>query len=91
MALGLGGDGRVDRRIEQMVRLACAKWSPQIGGVLLAAPALAAEPPQTPTRPADPAPPADRPEHRLRPLPDDTFQPSESISEDYPVPFPVDI
>lgn len=32
-----------------------------------------------------------RPEHRVRPLPADTFKPSEDISEDYPVPFPVDI
>ncbi len=31
------------------------------------------------------------PEHRVRPLPFDTFKPSEEISEDYPVPFPVDI
>jgi hypothetical protein len=31
------------------------------------------------------------PEHRVRPLPADTFKPSEEISEDYPVPFPVDI
>lgn len=39
--------------------------------------------------PAQAAP--DRPEHRFRPLPEDTFKPSEEISEDYPVPFPVDI
>lgn len=31
------------------------------------------------------------PEHQLRSLPDDTFKPSEEISEDFPVPFPVDI
>ena len=31
------------------------------------------------------------PEHRVRPLPFDTFKPSEEISEDYPVPFPIDI
>lgn len=31
------------------------------------------------------------PEHRARPLPADTFTPSEDISEDFPVPFPVDI
>ncbi len=31
------------------------------------------------------------PEHRVRPLPADTFKPTEEISEDYPVPFPVDI
>lgn len=32
-----------------------------------------------------------RPELSVRPLPADTFQPSEEISEDVPVPFPVDI
>ena len=31
------------------------------------------------------------PEHRPRPLPTDTFKPSEDISEDFAVPFPVDI
>ena len=36
VALGLGRYGRIDRRIEQMVRLACAKWGPQVGGILLA-------------------------------------------------------
>lgn len=30
-------------------------------------------------------------EYKFRPLPADTFKPSEKISEDYPVPFPVDI
>ncbi|MEM7543332.1 MAG: hypothetical protein AAF384_17365 [Pseudomonadota bacterium] len=34
---------------------------------------------------------APRPENRLRPLPSDTFRPSEEISEDFPVAFPVDI
>ncbi|MCB1749879.1 MAG: hypothetical protein KDK06_22095 [Gammaproteobacteria bacterium] len=38
-----------------------------------------------------PEPPPDHPEHRFRPLPEDTFKPSEEISEDFPVPFPVDI
>ena len=33
----------------------------------------------------------DRPEYRFRPLPEDTFKPSEEIAEDFPVPFPVDI
>ena len=32
-----------------------------------------------------------RPEYRQRSLPADTFTPSEEISEDFPVPFPVDI
>lgn len=35
--------------------------------------------------------PQKRPENTLRPLPADTFKPSEEISEDFPVPFPVDI
>jgi hypothetical protein len=34
---------------------------------------------------------SNRPEHQARPLPTDTFNPSEEISEDFPVPFPVDI
>lgn len=32
-----------------------------------------------------------KPEHRVRPLPADTFKPTEEISEDFPVPFPTDI
>jgi len=39
---------------------------------------------------AEPAPPP-RPEEQLRPLPNDTFKPSEEIPEDYPVAFPVDV
>jgi hypothetical protein len=31
------------------------------------------------------------PEHQVKPLPNDTFKPSEKVSEDFPVPFPVDI
>ena len=31
------------------------------------------------------------PEHEVRPLPKDTFRPSEKVSEDFPVNFPVDI
>ena len=34
---------------------------------------------------------APRPEERKSSIPDDTFSPSESVSEDYPVPFPTDI
>ena len=34
---------------------------------------------------------APRPEDRKSSIPDDTFSPSESVSEDYPVPFPTDI
>ena len=37
------------------------------------------------------APPANQREYQPQPLPDDTFLPSEEVSEDYPVPFPVDI
>lgn len=33
----------------------------------------------------------EHPEYRFRPLPEDTFKPSEEIAEDFPVPFPVDI
>ena len=32
-----------------------------------------------------------KPEYSRRALPADTFKPSEEISEDFPVPFPVDI
>ena len=32
-----------------------------------------------------------KPEERKNSIPDDTFSPSESVSEDYPVPFPTDI
>lgn len=43
----------------------------------------------------DPAPAreeeTDKPEFTPRPLPADTFKPSEEVSEDFPVPFPVDI
>ena len=31
------------------------------------------------------------PEHEVKPLPKDTFRPSEKVSEDFPVNFPVDI
>ena len=32
-----------------------------------------------------------RPEERKSSIPNDTFSPSENVSEDYPVPFPTDI
>ena len=32
-----------------------------------------------------------QPEYRARPQPADTFEPSEDVSEDFAVPFPVDI
>ena len=35
--------------------------------------------------------PQTRPEDKKTSIPDDTFTPSESVSEDYPVPFPTDI
>lgn len=45
-----------------------------------------------PARDTAPAPPSTtRPEYEFRPLPADTFKPSEEIVEDFPVPFPVDI
>lgn len=34
---------------------------------------------------------AEKPELTRRALPTDTFKPSEQVSEDFPVPFPVDI
>jgi len=34
---------------------------------------------------------SERPEFTRRTLPSDTFKPTEEISEDFPVPFPVDI
>ncbi|TDJ69454.1 MAG: hypothetical protein E2O35_01305 [Proteobacteria bacterium] len=34
---------------------------------------------------------SENPEHTRRSLPADTFKPSEEISEDFSVPFPVDI
>lgn len=40
---------------------------------------------------AAPEPNGDKPEYSRRSLPADTFKPSEEISEDFPVPFPVDI
>ena len=36
-------------------------------------------------------PEASQPELTRRALPTDIFKPSEQVSEDYPVPFPVDI
>jgi len=41
--------------------------------------------------PASPAAETEKPEYSHRKLPADTFKPSEEISEDFPVPFPVDI
>jgi len=44
-------------------------------------------PPSGPPIPTD----AEKPELTRRALPTDTFKPSEQVSEDFPVPFPVDI
>ena len=38
-----------------------------------------------------PKPSTGNPEYKIKKLPNDTFKPSEKISEDFPVPFPVDI
>ncbi len=56
--------------------------------------AVNAQPPaQTDPQNGDKAPGSanEKPEHSQRPLSTDTFKPSEEISEDFPVPFPVDI
>jgi hypothetical protein len=42
-------------------------------------------------RKAPPAAERENPEYSRRTLPADTFKPSEEISEDFAVPFPVDI
>lgn len=49
---------------------------------------------QTPTQsppPREGTTEKEKPELTRRSLPTDTFKPSEEISEDFPVPFPVDI
>ena len=38
-----------------------------------------------------PIPSSGKPEYKIKSLPNDSFKPSEKISEDFPVPFPVDI
>ncbi len=38
-----------------------------------------------------PIPSSGNPEYKIKSLPNDSFKPSEKISEDFPVPFPVDI
>ena len=51
--------------------------------------------PTTPAQPAKaqaaPDPNPDRPEYRARALPKDSFNPSEQVQEDQPVPFPDDV
>lgn len=56
----------------------------------VAAPQVAT-PQALPSGPAPPADAQDLPEYHARPLPKDTFKPSEKINQDYPVAFPVDI
>ncbi|MBI2800048.1 MAG: hypothetical protein HYX63_07130 [Gammaproteobacteria bacterium] len=61
-----------------------------VGGALAAdtTPHATAPPASAPAAsPPDP----ERPEYRARALPTDSFNPSEQMSEDYPVPFPADI
>lgn len=58
--------------------------------ILLALPLPAAEPGADATLEVQ-APPPNQREYQPQALPDDTFSPSEEVSEDYPVPFPVDI
>lgn len=48
-----------------------------------------AAPPAKPQ--AAPEPNPDRPEYRARALPKDSFNPSEQVQEDQPVPFPEDV
>ena len=56
---------------------------------LYAALAVAQQPPAP--APTLTPPDTERPEYRARPLPSDTFKPSEKVQEDFPVPFPEDI
>lgn len=53
--------------------------------------ALFAQDQQTPSEEPPPIPAGGRPEYTKKQLPNETFKPSERISEDFPVPFPVDI
>ena len=46
---------------------------------------------QGPSEEPPPISPSGRPEYTKKKLPNETFKPSEKISEDFPVPFPVDI
>lgn len=59
-------------------------------GLLAMAPLCAAEPPVDDTgKPSQDA--AAGLEYQTQPLLDDVFVPSKEISDDYPIPFPVDI
>ena len=46
---------------------------------------------QAPREEPPPISSSGRPEYAKKKLPNETFKPSEKISEDFPVPFPVDI
>jgi hypothetical protein len=53
--------------------------------------AVAAEQSQSQPSSSPPSDPPDQPGYRVRPMPEDTFKPSEKVPEDYPVTFPADI
>lgn len=58
---------------------------------LFAATASVAQEQQAPSEEPPPISSSGRPEYAKKKLPNETFKPSEKISEDFPVPFPVDI
>lgn len=58
--------------------------------VLLAATALHAQESSDETAVAAPRATLERPEYLPEPLPDDLFQPSQEINDDYAIPLPVD-
>ena len=64
-----------------------------IGLLLFAsAPAFAQQAAPAPAAPQTaPQPDPERPEYRARALPKDSFNPSEQVQEDQPVPFPEDV
>ena len=70
-------------RSSRAVLLCCVLLCAEMAAAADPAPAAPANPPSADDRA--------RPERQIRPLPADTFTPSEEISEDFPVPFPVDI
>ena len=53
--------------------------------------AVLAQEQQSPGEEPPPIASGGRPEYTKKKLPNETFKPSEKISEDFPVPFPVDI
>ena len=58
---------------------------------LVCSAAVLAQEQQSPDEEQPPIAPGGRPEYTKKKLPNETFKPSEKISEDFPVPFPVDI